>query len=48
VSSKFYIYWAFVAPVTITSVLLWYLYIFKNSFFERKSAVDSVDVEKVV
>lgn len=53
-SKKFYIYWAFVLPITITGVLLWYLYISRNSvviptpeFLSRwTSKVDSVDVEK--
>jgi hypothetical protein len=52
-SKKFYIYWAFVLPITITGVLLWYRYIFKsfvvistpNFLGKWTSKVDSVDVE---
>jgi len=53
-SKKFYIYWAFVLPITITSVLLWYFYIFKTSvtilttkfLTKLTSKVDSAEVEK--
>jgi Mg2+ and Co2+ transporter CorA len=53
-SKKFYIYWAFVLPITITGVLLWYRYIFKsfvvistpNFLGKWTSKEDSVDVEK--